>query len=131
MVEHINCSSLNPLELFNRRYEEELTAKEAAEERRKDELREQAQRDLQRWYDERQMKMEHRRDQMKNDDDLHRLQASEQSDKQYCDWTKLIQLIDLSPGTEYSRSKRDLTRMKTSIINAKRDRDLHASEMSN
>ena len=119
-----DCSSATPLELFNRRYEEELAVKDAEEERRKDQLRQQAKDDLQRWYDERQIHMEQRRDRMKNEDDLHLQKASKQSDKRLCDWDKVMRLV------EFSKSKRDLNRMKTSIINAKQDRDSHPSEIS-
>ncbi|CAF5136058.1 unnamed protein product [Rotaria magnacalcarata] len=49
--------------------------------------------------------------------------ASQKSDKNQCDWAKLIRFLELNPGTQLSKAKRDLSRMKTSIINAKRDND--------
>jgi hypothetical protein len=44
----------------------------------------------------------------------------EKSSKQSCDWSKVIRLIDFTDGKQLTRSKRDLTRMKESIFNAKR-----------
>lgn len=120
------CSSVvTPLELFNRRYAEELAAKDAEEQRRKDQLRQQAKDDLQRWYDERQIDMENRRDRLKIEDNRHLQKESKQSDKNLCDWNKVICLV------EFSTSKRDLNRMKTSMINAKHHRDVQQSEISN
>jgi hypothetical protein len=44
----------------------------------------------------------------------------EKSTNQSCDWSKVIRLIDFTDGKQLTRSKRDLTRMKESIFNAKR-----------
>ena len=45
---------------------------------------------------------------------------SDSSSKQSCDWSKVVRLIDFTDGKQLTRSKRDLTRMKESIFNAKR-----------
>jgi hypothetical protein len=114
---------LSPVQAFIERQQAELAAKDANEQRNKDELRQQAKNDLERWYRERNMSMECKRRTMKADEDILRSNALETSDKTSCDWAKVIRFLDFNSGTQLSKTKRDLTRMKACMIHAKRDRD--------
>ena len=120
----------SPLQAFNQRRQEEISAKDTEENRQKDELRQQAKRDLERWYQDRKMTMERKRETMKQEEDALRTTALQKSDKESCDWAKVIRFLDLSPGSQLSKSKRDVTRMKSCIVHAKRDKDSKKSDSS-
>jgi len=68
--------------------------------------------------------MEQKLQTMKNqENDLYK-KTSGRSSKGSCDWSKVIRLIDFADGKQSTKSKRDLTRMKTCIFNAKRFDDM-------
>ncbi|CAF1241543.1 unnamed protein product [Rotaria magnacalcarata] len=115
--------NLSALEAFNRRRQQEIAEKDVEENSKIQELREQAKQDIERWYNNRKMKMKENRQMIDHAEDELRTVASQKSDKNQCDWAKLIRFLELNPGTQLSKAKRDLSRMKTSIINAKRDND--------
>ena len=75
--------------------------------------------------------MNEKRQQMKSEEDTLRTWSLEKSDKGQCDWAKLIRLLEFGPGTQLSKSKRDLTRMKAAIINAKRHTETQKASNSN
>lgn len=116
----VTKENLSALQVINKRCEQELAVRVAEETRRKDDLRQQAKADLDRWYGERKRQMEQKRETMKHDEDALRTSSLEKSTKESCDWAKVIRLLDFSPGTQLSKSKRDVTRMKSCIIDAKR-----------
>lgn len=122
-----SSESLSPLQAFNQRRQEEIAVKDAEENRRKDELRQQAKRDLERWYQDRKMTMERKRETIQQEEDALRTNALQKSDKESCDWAKVIRFLEFSPGSQLSKSKRDITRMKSCIIHAKRDKDTKKS----
>jgi hypothetical protein len=100
--------------------EKEIAEKDAEENRKIMALREQAKTDLENWYNERQRQMEQKFQTIKRaESDLNK-KALEKSTKQSCDWSKVIRLIDFTDGKQSTKSKRDLTRMKECIFNAKR-----------
>jgi Zn-dependent metalloprotease len=110
---------MSPVELFNHQYEQALAVKHAEEQQRKEELRQQAKKELEYWYKERQQQMQYKRQTMKSDEDILRMKSLETSSKELCNWTKVVQLLEFSSGTQLSKSKRDITRMKSCIINAR------------
>ena len=116
----VTRENLTALQLVTKRREEELATKDAEEHRRKEELRQQAKADLERWYGERKRLMNQQRETMKHDEEVLRTSSLEKSTKESCDWGKVIRMLDFSPGTQLSKSKRDVTRMKACIVNAKR-----------
>ena len=103
--------------------EEEIAAKDAEESRKVAILREQAKADLENWHNERQRQMEQKFRQNKQEDNDSNKKLLEKSSKQSCDWSKVVRLIDFTDGKQLTRSKRDVTRMKESIFNAKRISD--------
>ncbi len=111
---------LSPLTAINKRREEEIAAKDAEENRRIEILRQQAKTDLENWHHERQRQLEQKLQTIRNEDDLYRKFSSEKSSKEFCDWSKVIRLLDLTDGRQLTTSKRDLTRMKECMLNAKR-----------
>jgi hypothetical protein len=64
--------------------------------------------------------LEQKRQTMKNEETDLNNKALEKSSKDACDWIKVIRLLEFTDGTQYSKSKRDVTRMKGCILNAKR-----------
>ncbi len=111
---------LSPLHAINKKREQEIAAKDAEENTKIEQLRQQAKTDLERWYNERQRQMEQKRQIMKNEENELNARASEKSSKESCDWSKVIRLADFTDGTQLSKSKRDLTRMKSCIFTARR-----------
>ncbi|CAF0856377.1 unnamed protein product [Rotaria sordida] len=118
---------LSALEAFNNRRQREIAEKDVEEKQKIEALRQQAKGDLERWYRERKSHMEQNRLTMKNAEDALRTTSLEKSDKNSCDWSKVLRFVELSQGTQLSKGKRDLTRMKTIILNAKRDNDKRIS----
>jgi len=114
---------LSPLEVINKKREEEIAAKDAEENRKIEELRQQAKKDLENWYNERQRQMDKKLQTMKNEDNDLYIKALEKSSKESCDWSKVIRLLDFTDGKQSTRSNRDLTRMKECMFNAKRIND--------
>ncbi|UJR15070.1 hypothetical protein I4U23_002040 [Adineta vaga] len=112
--------TVSPLQAITKKREEEIAAKDVEERRKIDELRQQAKSDLERWYKDRQQQMEQHRQTMKSDEDDLRTKALEKSTKDSCDWTKVMRLLELNDGTQLSKSKRDLTRMKSCMLTARR-----------
>lgn len=110
----------SPLYAINKKREEEIAAKDVDENRKIAELRQQAKIDLDNWYNERQRNMEKKFQTMKTDENNYYSKQSEPSSKEFCDWSKVIRLVDFNDGKQVSISKRDLTRMKTCMFNAKR-----------
>ena len=111
------------MQAFQARRQQEIAEKDAEEKLKIDEIRQQAKADLERWYKERQMQLERNRQTMKQDEDALRTSALEKSDRGSCDWSKIVCLLDFSPGTQMSKGKRDVTRMKSCLMQAKRDRE--------
>ncbi|CAF2725831.1 unnamed protein product [Rotaria sp. Silwood2] len=111
---------VSPIQAVYKKREQEIAAKDAEENRKIDELRKQAQNDLEHWYNERNKQMEQKRQTMKIEEDNLRTHALEKTTKTSCDWSKVISLLDFTDGKQFSKSKRDLTRMKSCIFNAKR-----------
>jgi hypothetical protein len=118
----------SPLQAFNVRRQQEIAEKDAEERRKIEDLRQQAKRDLERWYQDRNLHMEHKRQAIKNEEDVFRTKALEQSDKNSCDWSKVVRLLEFSQASQFSKGKRDLNRMKTSILQATRDKVKRTSE---
>lgn len=120
-----NLSALNE---FNARRQQEIADMEVVEKQKIEELRQQAKKDLERWYEERRAEMEQKRRTMREEQDDSLTQALQKSDKQSCDWAKVIRLLDFSQGTQITKQKRDINRMRAVIVQAKRDRDDSKSE---
>ncbi|CAF0900553.1 unnamed protein product [Rotaria sordida] len=120
-----------PIQILNKKREEEIATKDAEEKRKIDELRQQAKNDLEHWYNERNKQMEQKRQTMKTEENTLRQYALEKSTKVSCDWSKVISLLDFTDGKQYSKSKRDLTRMKSCMFNAKRISDSKKLENGN
>ncbi|CAF1095669.1 unnamed protein product, partial [Didymodactylos carnosus] len=97
----------------------EIAEKDAKEEKQINELKQQAKNDLNQWYNERKKRTDEKRKQIKNDEEILRAKAGEKSVKQSCDWEKVLQLVDFSPSSSITKSKRDLSRMKSIMLNAK------------
>jgi len=72
--------------------------------------------------------MEQKRHSIKQDENLITTKSLEKSDKNTCDWSKVIRFLDFSQGTQLTKQKRDLNRMRAVIIQAKRDKDGRKSE---
>jgi len=113
----------SPLEALNKRRQQEIAEKDAVENRKIDELRQQAKHDLECWYNERQRQMEQKRQTMKHEENDLRTAALEKSSKESCDRAKVIRLVDFSQGSQLTKSKKDISRMKTCIVDAKRIND--------
>jgi hypothetical protein len=118
----------SPLQAYNVRRQQEIAEKDAEEHRKIEDLRQQAKHDLERWYQDRNVHMEHKRQAIKNEEDVFRTKALEQSDKNSCDWSKVVRLLEFSQASQVSKGKRDLNRMKTSILQATRDKVKRTSE---
>lgn len=114
---------LSPMQIFSKKREQEIAAKDAEENQKIEELRKQARQDLDRWYTERQKQMEQKWQTMKIEENHLHKEALETSAKESCDWSKIIRLADFNDGKQYSQAKRDITRMKACIFNAKRASD--------
>lgn len=93
-----------------------------------EQLRQQGKKDLECWYEERRVSMERKRQSMKQEETATITQALEKSDKNTCDWAKVIRFLDFSQGTQLTKQKRDINRMRAVIIQAKRDKDGQNSE---
>ena len=120
--------NLSALHAFNARRQQEIAEMDAIEKQKIDELRQQAKKDLEHWYEERRTRMERKRQSMRQEQDDSLTQALEKSTKETCDWTKVIRLLDFSQGTQITKQKRDINRMRAVIIQAKRDSDGQKSE---
>ncbi|CAF3461960.1 unnamed protein product [Rotaria socialis] len=114
---------LSPVQIFNRKHEQEIAAKDAEEIQKIEELRQQARQQLDLWYSERHKQIEKKRQTTKIEENRLHKEALETSAKESCDWSKIIRLADFNDGKQLSQSKRDITRMKTCIFNAKRVSD--------
>ena len=110
--------------------EEEIAVKDAEEAQKISILRDQAKTDLENWHRERVRQLEHKHSNLQSTQDhIEKNSPSETSSKPICDWSKVMRLIDLTDGKQMSKSKRDLTRMKECIFNAKRTAE--KKELSN
>lgn len=114
--------NLSVLEAFNKRRQQEINEKGEEERQKIEALRQQGKRELDRWYQDRKTFMEQNRRVINNAEDELRTKALEKSDKDNCDWPKVIRFLEFSTGTQLSKAKRDLTRMKTSMLNARNDK---------
>ncbi|CAF1033546.1 unnamed protein product, partial [Adineta ricciae] len=112
--------SVSPLQAITKKREEDIAVKDAEEKRKIDELRQQAKSDLERWYKDRQQQLEQHRQTTRTDEEDLRAKALEKSTKDTCDWSKVIRLLEFNDGTQLSKSKRDLTRMKSCMLIARR-----------
>lgn len=120
--------NLSALHAFNARRQEEIAEMDAIEKQKIDELRREAKKDLEEWYEERRTRMEQKRQSVRQEQDDSLTQALQKSDKKTCDWAKVIRLLDFSQGTQVTKQKRDINRMRAVIIQAKRDKDGQKSE---
>ncbi|UJR31613.1 hypothetical protein I4U23_019096 [Adineta vaga] len=118
----------SPLHEYNTRRQQEIAEKDVEEKRKNDELRKQAQADLDRWYQERKTHMEQKRQAMKNEEEVFRTKALEKSDNKSCDWSKVVRLLDFSQGSQLTKGKRDLNQMKSTLLQATRQKIKRASE---
>ena len=125
---YVGKDNISALNAFNARRQEEIAEMEVVEKQKIEELRQQAKKDLERWYNERRTQMEQKRQTMREEQDDSLTQALQKSDKQSCDWAKVIRLLDFSQGTQITKQKRDINRMRAVIVQAKRDRDDSKSE---
>ncbi|CAF1566329.1 unnamed protein product [Rotaria sp. Silwood1] len=75
------------------------------------------------WYNERHKQIEQKQQIIKIEENNLRTFGLEKSTKTSCDWSKVINLLDFTDEKQYSKSKQDLTRMKSCIFNAKRISD--------
>lgn len=106
-----------PVQAVLKKREEEIAAKDAEESQKISILREQAKSDLENWHRERTRRLDQQHSNLRSAQDH---SPSESSSKSLCDWSKVMRFIDLTDGKQTSKSKRDLTRMKECIFNAKR-----------
>ncbi len=113
----------SPLQAVIKKREEEIAAKDAEENRKIEELRQQAKTDLERWYKDRERQLEENRQTMKNNENDLRSKSLEKSSKELCDWSKVIRFLEFTDGTQVSKAKRDVTRMKSCMLTAKRIND--------
>jgi hypothetical protein len=120
--EKSSTENLSPLQAFNIRRQQEIADKDVVENRKIEELRQQAKQDLERWYQDRQKNMEQKRQVIKHDEEVLRTVSLEKSDKNTCDWAKVVRFLEFSQGTQLSKGKRDLNRMKASMLHAQRDK---------
>jgi hypothetical protein len=118
-----STETLSPLQAYNVRRQQEIAEKDVEENRKIEELRQQAKQDLQRWYQDRATRMEQQLQTIKHEEDVLRTKALEKSDKDTCDWAKIVRFLEFNPGSQLSKGKRDLNRMKASILHARRDKD--------
>jgi hypothetical protein len=123
-----STENASPLEAFNKRRKQEIAEMDVIEKQKIEELRKQGKQDLERWYEDRRIRMEQKRQTIKQDEGITVTQALEKSDKNSCDWAKVIRFIDFSQGTQLTKHKRDLNRMRAVIIQAKRDKDGRRTE---
>ncbi|CAF3685699.1 unnamed protein product [Rotaria sp. Silwood1] len=119
--------NLSALEAFNKRRQQEINEKDEEERKKIDTLRQQAKNDLERWYQERKLHMEKNRLTIQNAEDDLRTKSLEKSDKNICDWGKVLRFIEVNQGTQLSKGKRDLSRMKACIFQAKRENEKRIS----
>jgi hypothetical protein len=96
---------------------------EVIEKQKIEELRQQGKKELERWYEERRTHIEQKRQSTRHEEDKTVTQALEKSDKTACDWAKVIRFLEFSQGSQITKQKRDLNRMRAVIIQAKRDKD--------
>ncbi len=118
-----STDDLSPVQAFHIRRQQEIAEIDAKEKQKIEELRQQGKKELERWYEDRRVRMEQKRQSIKNDEGVTVTQALEKSDKNTCDWAKVIRFLDFSQGTQVTKQKRDINRMRAVIIQAKRDRD--------
>jgi hypothetical protein len=127
-MEISSTENLSRLKEFNIRRQQEIAEMDVIEQQKIEELRQQGKKDLERWYEDRRIRMEQKRQTIKQEDDVKLTQALQKSDKDTCDWAKVIRFLDFSQGTQITKQKRDLNRMRAVIIQAKRDKDGRKSE---
>jgi len=127
-MEISSSENLSRLKEFNIRRQQEIAEMDVIEQQKIEELRQQGKKDLERWYEDRRIRMEQKRQTIKQEDDVKLTQALQKSDKNTCDWAKVIRFLDFSQGTQITKQKRDLNRMRAVIIQAKRDKDGRRSE---
>jgi hypothetical protein len=125
----VHDEKLSLLQAFNERRQQEIAEKDVEENRKIEELRQQAKKDLERWYKERERQMEQKRQTMKHDEDDLRTESLAKSSKEVCDWGKVIRLLDFSQGSQLTKTKRDISRMRSCIITSKRIND--AKQLAN
>jgi len=123
-----STEDLSPSQAFHIRRQQEIAEMDVIEKQKIEELRQQGKKDLERWYEDRRIRMEQKLQSIRKEEDVTVTQALEKSDKNTCDWAKIIRLIDFSQGTQITKQKRDLNRMRAVIIQAKRDKDDRKSE---
>ena len=119
MAIEFSVENLVPLHALEIRRQEEIAAKDVEERRQLDELRQQAKKDLEQWYTERQRQVEQSKRVAQQEEEALRGKALKKSSKGSCDWSEVIKLLDLSSSQSVNTSKRDMSRMKSAIINAK------------
>lgn len=120
--------NISPLQAFNAQRQQEIAEMEVIEKQKIEELRQQGKKELERWYEDRRKQMEQKRQSMRQEQDDSITRALEKSDKETCDWAKVIRFLDFSQGTQITKQKRDINRMRAVIIQAKRDKDGRKSE---
>ncbi|CAF1183461.1 unnamed protein product [Rotaria sp. Silwood1] len=98
---------------MQKKREQELATKDAEENQKINELRKQGQNDLEHWYNERHKQIEQKRQIIKIEEN-----------------NLLINLLDFTDEKQYSKSKQDLTRMKSCIFTGKRISDSKKLENS-
>jgi len=123
-----STDDLSPVQAFHIRRQQEIAEMDAKEKQKIEELRQQGKKELERWYEDRRVRMEQKRQSIKNEEGVTVTQALEKSDKNTCDWAKVIRFLDFSQGTQLTKHKRDLNRMRAVIVQAKRDKDGKKSE---
>jgi len=128
-IEISSTENLSPLQEYTKRRQQEIAEMEIIEKQKIEELRQQGKKDLEHWYEERRIAMEQKRQTIKRDEGVRITQSLVKSDKNTCDWSKVIRLLEFSQGTQITKQKRDLNRMRTiMIVQAKRDKDNRVSE---
>lgn len=123
-----STENLSRLQAFNARRQQEIAEMEVIEKQKIEELRQQGKKELERWYEDRRRQMEQKRQSMKQEQDVSLTKALEKSDKETCDWAKVIRFLEFSQGTQVTKQKRDINRMRAVIIQAKRDKEARKSE---
>jgi len=123
-----STDALSPVQAFHIRRQQEIAEMDAKEKQKIEELRQQGKKELERWYEDRRVRMEQKRQSIKNEEGVTVTQALQKSDKNTCDWAKVIRFLDFSQGTQITKQKRDINRMRAVIIQAKRDRDSKKTE---
>lgn len=122
-------NNLSRVAMIHKKIAEDLATKEAEENKRKESLRQQAKRELELWYTERERQMERNRTTMKDEEQLRLNAALEKSDNRVCDWQKVIRMLEFSGGTAV-KPRKDLSRMKAVLLNAARHSEKRNAEQN-